>query len=259
MAIGMALYGLRPVVEIEFADFIYPAFDQLVSEMATMRFRSGGQFTAPVVVRAPSGGGIKGGLYHSQSPEAHFIHTPGFTVVMPSTPSDARGLLTSAIRGHDPVLFLEPKALYRTAKEDIPEGEIIIPLRKGRVARPGDDVRLVAWGAMVPVAGKAADIAASEGVRVEVIDPRTLWPIDISLIEGSVRRTGRAVVLHEAPRSCGFGSEISALIQERCFLYLKAPVMRVTGYDTPFPYALEKSYMPDPEKAADAIRSVMNF
>jgi 2-oxoisovalerate dehydrogenase E1 component beta subunit len=259
MAIGMALNGLRPVVEIEFADFIYPAFDQIVSELAKLRFRSAGQFTAPVVVRAPSGGGVKGGHYHSQSPEAYFIHTAGLTVVMPSTPADAKGLLTAAIRGPDPVLFFEPKALYRTVKGDVPEGEHLTPIGKGRVVRSGDDLTLVAWGAMVPVAEKAADIAAVEGVRVEVIDPRTLWPLDIALIEDSVNRTGRAVVLHEAPRTCGFGAEVAALIQERCFLRLKAPIGRVTGYDTPFPYALEKSYLPDPEKTAGAVRAAMIF
>ncbi|MBE0569858.1 MAG: alpha-ketoacid dehydrogenase subunit beta [Deltaproteobacteria bacterium] len=259
MAIGMALNGLRPVVEIEFADFIFPAFDQIVSELAKLRYRSAGQFTAPVVVRAPSGGGIKGGLYHSQSPEAHFIHTPGLTVVMPSTPADAGGLLASAIRGPDPVLFFEPKALYRTAKGEVPDGEHLTPHGKGRIVRAGEDVTLVAWGAMVPVASMAADIAAAEGVRVEVIDPRTLWPLDFALIEGSVNRTGRAVILHEAPRTCGFGAEVAALIQERCFLRLKSPIARVTGYDTPFPYALEKSYLPDPEKTIGAVRAAMNF
>ncbi len=259
MAIGMALNGLRPVVEIEFADFIYPAFDQIVSELAKFRYRSGGQFTAPVVLRAPSGGGIKGGHYHSQSPEAYFIHTAGLTVVMPSTPADAKGLLTSAVRGPDPVLFFEPKALYRTVKGEVPEGEHLVPFGKGRIVRPGGDLTLVAWGAMVPVAEKAAERAVGEGVEIEVIDPRTLWPLDIALIEDSVNRTGRAVVLHEAPRTCGFGAEVAALIQERCFLRLKAPIGRVTGYDTPFPYALEKAYLPDPEKTLHAVRAAMTF
>ena len=259
MAIGMALNGLRPVVEIEFADFIYPAFDQIVSELAKLRYRSAGQFTAPVVVRAPSGGGIKGGLYHSQSPEAYFIHTAGLTVVMPSTPSDAKGLLISAMRGHDPVIFFEPKALYRTVKGEVPDGEHRVPIGVGRIARPGKDLTLVAWGAMVPVAEKTAELAASEGVSIEVIDPRTLWPLDIGMIEASVNRTGRAVILHEAPRTCGFGAEVAALVQERCFLHLSAPVGRVTGYDTPFPYALEKSYMPDPERTLRAVRAAMEY
>jgi len=259
MAIGMAMNGLRPVAEIEFSDFIYPAFDQIVSEMAKMRYRSAGQFTAAVVVRAPSGGGIKGGHYHSQSPEAYFIHTAGLVVVMPSMPSDAKGLLASAIRGEDPVIFLEPKALYRTVKGEVPEGEYLVPLGVGRIVRPGSDVTLIAWGAMVPVAGKAAADAAKGGVDVEIIDPRTLWPLDIAMIETSVKRTGRAVVLHEAPRTCGFGAEIAALIQERCFLHMKAPVARVTGFDTPFPYALEKAYLPDPERTLRAIRASMAF
>src|SRR5512134_370656 len=174
MAIGMAMNGLRPVAEIEFVDFIYPAFDQIVSELAKIRYRSAGQFTAPVVVRAPSGGGIKGGHYHSQSPEAYFIHTAGLVVVMPSTPSDAKGLLASAIRGEDPVIFLEPKALYRTVKEEVPQGNHLVPIGKGRIVRPGDDLTLIAWGAMVPVASMAAAAAAGEGVDVEIIDPRTL-------------------------------------------------------------------------------------
>jgi len=259
MAIGMAMNGLRPVAEIEFSDFIYPAFDQIVSEMAKMRYRSAGQFTAAVVLRAPSGGGIRGGHYHSQSPEAYYIHTAGLVVAMPSTPADAKGLLSSAIRGEDPVIFLEPKALYRTVKGEVPPGEHLVPLGVGRIVRSGVDVTLIAWGAMVPVAGKAAAAAAAEGVDVEVIDPRTLWPLDIEMIEGSVKKTGRAVVLHEAPRTCGFGAELSALIQERCFLHLKAPVVRVTGFDTPFPYALEKSYLPDPERTLRAIRASMDF
>jgi len=257
MAIGMALNGMRPVVEIEFADFIFPAFDQIVSELAKFRYRSAGQFTAPVVVRAPSGGGVKGGHYHSQSPEAHFIHTAGLTVVMPSTPADAKGLLTSAMRSPDPVIFFEPKALYRTAKGEVPEGEHLVPIGVGRIARPGEDLTLVAWGAMVPVAEAAAERASAEGVRVEVVDPRTLWPLDVGMIEASVNRTGRAVVLHEAPRTCGFGAEVAALIQERCFPRLKGPVGRVTGFDTPFPYALEKSYLPDPERVLRAIRAAM--
>ncbi|MBI5905439.1 MAG: alpha-ketoacid dehydrogenase subunit beta [Deltaproteobacteria bacterium] len=259
MAIGMAMNGMRPVVEIEFADFIYPAFDQIVSELAKMRYRSAGQFSAPVVLRAPSGGGIKGGHYHSQSPEAYFIHTPGLTVAMPSTPADAKGLLTSAMRSPDPVLFFEPKALYRTVRGEVPEGEHLVPIGKGTVVREGKDLTLIAWGAMVPMAGKAAELAEAEGVSVEVVDPRTLWPLDIETIEASVRRTGRALVLHEAPRTCGFGAEVAALIQERCFLHLKSPIGRVTGFDTPFPYALEKAYLPDPDRTMRAIRAAMEF
>ncbi len=259
MAIGMALNGLRPVAEIEFSDFIYPAFDQIVSEMAKMRYRSAGQFTAPLVVRAPSGGGIKGGHYHSQSPEAYFIHTAGLKVVMPATPADAKGLLTSAMRDPDPVIFLEPKALYRTAKGEVPAGEHTVPLGRARVVREGHDVTLLTYGAMLPVAEEAADKAAEGGIGVEVIDLRTLWPLDVETAVHAVEMTGRAVVLHEAPRTCGFGAELAALIQEKAFLHLKAPVARVTGFDTPFPYALEKAYMPDARRTLDAIRAVVEF
>ncbi len=259
MAIGMALYGLRPVAEIEFSDFIYPAFDQIVSELAKYRYRSAGQFTAPVVIRAPSGGGIKGGHYHSQSPEAYFIHTAGLTVAMPSTPADAKGLLLSALRGPDPVVFLEPKALYRTERGEVPGGDYAVPLGKARLVREGKDVSLFAWGAMVRVAEAAAEAAGKEGIGVEVVDLRTLWPLDILAVTASVEKTGRAVVLHEAPRTLGFGAELCALIQEKAFLHLAAPVGRVTGFDTPFPYALEKMYMPDARRTLEAIRAAVTF
>jgi 2-oxoisovalerate dehydrogenase E1 component beta subunit len=236
MAIGMALNGLRPVAEVQFADFLYPAFDQIVSELAKFRYRSAGQFTAPVVIRAPCGGGIKGGHYHSQSPEAYFVHTAGLKVVMPSTPADGKGLLTSAMRDPDPVIFLEPKALYRTT-----------------------DLSLFTYGAMVPVATRAAAEADGEGISVEVIDLRTLWPLDGETVFRSVEKTGRAVVLHEAPRTCGYGAELAALIQEKAFLHLKAPIGRVTGFDTPFPYALEKIYLPDARRVLHAIRGAVNF
>ncbi|HBO69991.1 MAG TPA: alpha-ketoacid dehydrogenase subunit beta [Deltaproteobacteria bacterium] len=259
MAIGMALAGLRPVAEIEFADFIYPAFDQIVSEMSKLRYRSAGQFPAPVVLRAPSGGGIKGGIYHSQSPEAYFVHTAGLVVVIPSTPADARGLLLSAMRSPDPVIFFEPKALYRTVKGEVPEGDHPVPLGTARIVREGKDLSLLTYGAMVPVASLAAAEAEAEGIGVEVIDMRTLWPLDIEAVTGSVAKTGRAVVLHEAPKSCGFGAELAALIQEKVFLHLKAPVARVAGFDTPFPYALEKLYLPDPGLVLDSIRFTVNF
>lgn len=259
MAIGMALAGLRPVAEIEFVDFIYPAFDQIVSEMAKFRYRSAGQFPAPVVLRAPSGGGIKGGHYHSQSPEAYFVHTAGLVVVIPSTPADARGLLLSAMRSPDPVIFLEPKALYRTVKGEVPEGDRPVPLGTARIVREGKDLSLLTYGAMVPVAEGAAAEADAEGFGIEVIDLRTLWPLDIEAVTGSVAKTGRAVVLHEAPKSCGFGAELASLVQEKVFLHLKAPVARVTGFDTPFPYALEKLYLPDSRRVLDSIRSTMSF
>jgi 2-oxoisovalerate dehydrogenase E1 component beta subunit len=259
MAIGMAMNGLRPVAEIQFADFIYPAFDQIVSELAKFRYRSAGQFTVPVVVRAPSGGGIKGGHYHSQSPEAYFIHTAGLKVVMPSTPADGKGLLASAMRDPDPVIFFEPKALYRTASGEVPEGDYAVPLGKARIVREGEDVSLITYGATVHVAEEAAATAGREGIDVEVIDLRTLWPLDIEAVVRSVERTGRAVVLHEAPRTCGFGAELSALIQEKAFLHLKAPVARVTGFDTPFPYSLEKLYLPDARRVLGAIRATVKF
>jgi pyruvate dehydrogenase E1 component beta subunit len=259
MAIGMALYGLRPVAEIQFADFIYPAFDQIVSELAKFRFRSAGQFTTPVVIRTPSGGGVKGGLYHSQSPEAYFIHTAGLKVVMPSTPADGKGLLTSAMRDPDPVIFFEPKALYRTAKGEIPEGEYAVPLGKARIVREGSDVSVITYGAMVPVAEGAAAEAEGEGIGVEVVDLRTLWPLDVDAVVRSVEKTGRAIILHEAPRTCGFGAELSALIQEKAFLHLKAPIRRVAGFDTPFPYALEKTYIPNARRALEEIRSAAAF
>ncbi len=259
MAIGMALNGLRPVAEIQFADFIYPAFDQIVSELAKYRYRSAGQFTAPVVVRAPSGGGIGGGLYHSQSPEAYFIHTAGLKVVMPSTPADAKGLLTSAMRDPDPVIFFEPKALYRTVKGEVPVGDYTVPLGVARLVREGTDLSLITYGTMVPVAERAAAEADREGIRVEVIDLRTLWPLDIESVAGSVARTGRGIVVHEAPRTCGYGAELAALIQEKAFLHLKAPIGRVTGFDTPFPYALEKINLPDGNRVLHAIRGAVNF
>ncbi len=259
MAVGMALSGLRPVAEVQFADFIYPAFDQIVSEMAKFRYRSAGHFSAPVVLRAPAGGGIKGGHYHSQSPEAYFVHTAGLKVVMPSTPADGKGLLLAAMRDPDPVIFLEPKALYRTAKGEVPEGDAVVPLGRARTVRKGTDVSLFTYGAMVPVAEGAAAEADGEGVSVEVIDLRTLWPVDIEAVVRSVEATGRAIVVHEAPRTCGYGAELCALIQEKAFLRLKAPIGRVTGFDTPFPYALEKQYMPDVRRVLGAIRAAARY
>ncbi len=243
-AIGMALYGLRPVPEIQFADFIYPAFDQIVNELAKLRYRSGGEYPCPVVIRAPYGGGVKGGHYHSQSPEALFIHTAGLKVVVPSTPYDAKGLLLSALRQDDPVLFFEPKRLYRAAKGEVPEGDYTVPLESAAVRREGTDVTVVTWGAMVPESLEAAEAAARAGISCEVLDLRTLWPVDITTLEASARKTGRVVVVHEAARTCGFGAEVAALLQERCFVHLEAPVKRVTGWDTPFPYAREPDYLP---------------
>jgi 2-oxoisovalerate dehydrogenase E1 component beta subunit len=258
-AIGMALYGLRPVAEIQFVDFIYPAFDQIVSEMAKLRWRSAGQYACPVIVRAPYGGGIKGGLDHSQSPEAYFCHTAGLKVVIPSTPGDAKGLLLAALEGEDPVIFLEPKRLYRTTKEDVPEGRYSVPLGRARIARAGDGCTLLAYGAMVPVAVEAAGKALEKGWSAEVVDLRTLTPLDTEAVLTSVRKTGRVVIVHEAPRTCGYGAELAALIAEQALTSLLAPVLRVTGYDTPFPYTLEHSYLPDAPRVLAAIEHVMSY
>jgi 2-oxoisovalerate dehydrogenase E1 component beta subunit len=258
-ALGMALYGLRPIPEIQFADFIFPAMDQIVNEVAKYRYRSGGQYACPMVIRSPYGGGIKGGHYHSQSPEAHFIHTAGLKVVVPANPYDAKGLLLSAIRDPDPVLFLEPKRVYRAAKGEVPEGIYTVPLGSANVTRQGKDVTLIAWGAMWHEADQAARAAAEEGIDTEVIDLRSLQPLDIDTLTASVRKTGRAVVVHEAPRTCGFGAEISALLQERCFLSLEAPITRVTGFDTPFPYTLENEYLPRAPRIQKAIRDVVAY
>jgi len=258
-AVGMALYGLRPVPEIQFADFIYPAFDQIVNEVAKFRYRSGGQYPCPLTIRTPYGGGIKGGHYHSQSPEAYFIHTPGLKVVCPATPRDAKGLLLAAIRDPDPVLFFEPKRVYRAAKGEVPEGEYLVPLGQAAVTRPGTQVTLLAWGAMWHEADQAAREAEAEGIDCEVLDLRSLQPLDLDAIVASVRKTGRAVVVHEAPRTCGFGAELSALIQERCFLSLEAPVARVTGFDTPFPYTLENEYLPRAPRILEAIRATVTY
>lgn len=258
-AIGMALYGLRPVPEIQFADFIFPAFDQIVNELAKYRYRSGGQYPAPVVIRTPYGGGIRGGHYHSQSPETHFIHTPGLQVVVPSNPYDAKGLLTSAIRGEDPVLFMEPKRVYRAARGEVPEESYTLPIGKAKVTREGTALTVIAWGAMLHTAMEAARIAEEKGISLEVLDLRTLLPLDIEAIEASVRKTGRVVIVHEAPRTSGYGGEIAALIGERCFLHLEAPILRVTGWDTPFPYTLEHEYLPDAGRILAAVEKTLNF
>jgi pyruvate dehydrogenase E1 component beta subunit len=258
-AVGMALYGLKPVPEIQFADFIFPAFDQIVNEVAKYRYRSGGQYECPLVIRTPYGGGIKGGHYHSQSPEAHFIHTAGLKVVVPSNPYDAKGLLISSIRDRDPVLFFEPKRVYRAAKGEVPEGEYAVPLGKAAVTREGGQVTLVAWGAMWHEADQAAREAEAEGIDCEVIDLRSLQPLDLDALVESVKKTGRAVVVHEAPRTCGFGAELVALIQERCFLHLEAPIQRVTGFDTPFPYTLEMEYLPRAPRILKALRDTVAY
>jgi 2-oxoisovalerate dehydrogenase E1 component beta subunit len=252
-AVGMALYGMVPVVEIQFADFIWPAYDQIVNELAKYRYRSGGDHTAKVVIRTPVGGGIRGGHYHSQHPEAAFVHVAGLKVVIPSNPHDAKGLLLAAIRDPDPVIFFEPKRVYRAAKGDVPEGEYTVPLETASVVRPGRHVTVLGYGAMLYEALDAAAKAAEKGVEAEVIDLRTLWPVDIATILESVKKTGRLVVVHEAPRTCGFGAELVTLVVERAFYHLEAPPIRVTGFDTPFPYTLEMEYLPLSHRILPAI------
>ncbi len=258
-AIGMALYGLRPIPEIQFADFIFPAFDQIVSEAAKFRYRSGGEYTVPMVIRTPVGGGIRGGHYHSQSPESLFIHTAGLKVVCPSNPYDAKGLLLSSIRDEDPVLFFEPKRVYRAAKGEVPEGEYTVPLSQAKVVREGKDVTVIAWGAMLYEALASAQEVEGQGVDAEVIDLRTLWPVDIETIVNSVKKTGRVVIVHEAPKACGFGAELLSQISEHAFLHLEAPPVRVTGWDTPFPYTLEMEYLPLAHRITPALLETARF
>ncbi|MBV8705097.1 MAG: alpha-ketoacid dehydrogenase subunit beta [Acetobacteraceae bacterium] len=270
VAVGMGAYGLRPVAEIQFADYMYPAYDQIVSEAARLRYRSAGEFHAPIVVRMPTGGGIFGGQTHSQSPEALFTHVAGLKTVIPSNPHDAKGLLIAAIEDDDPVIFLEPKRLYngpfnghhdqpvvpwsRHALSETPEGHFTVALGTAAIRREGAAVTVLAYGTMVHVAEAAA---AETGIDAEVIDLRTLVPLDVEAIERSVAKTGRCVILHEATRTSGFGAELSAQVQERCFHHLEAPILRVTGWDTPYPHAQEWDYFPGPARVARALAAAM--
>ncbi len=265
-AIGMAAYGLRPCVEIQFADYMYPAFDQISQEAARIRYRSAGEFTCPIVIRMPTGGGIFGGQTHSQSPEALFTHVAGLKVVVPSSPHDAKGLLIASIEDPDPVIFLEPKRLYNGPFDghherpatpwsghpagDVPDGHYIIPLGTASVVRPGTAVTVLAYGTMVHVAAAAAE---ETGVDAEVIDLRTLVPLDLDTIVASVKKTGRCVVVHEATLTSGFGAELAALVQEHCFYHLEAPIARVAGWDTPYPHAQEWDYFPGPARVGRAL------
>ena len=259
-ALGMALMGLRPVAEIQFVDFIYPAFDQIVSELAKFRYRSGGMFTSPVVIRSPYGGGVRGAHYHSQSPEAYFTHTPGLKVVIPSSPLETKGLLTSAMRDPDPVIFLEPKRLYRAFKEEVPSEEFTIPLGEARIAREGSDLTILSYGAMLHVSLQAAELAAeNHKIEAEVIDLRTLVPLDVNAIGTSVKKTGRMISVTESPKTSGFGGELSALVAEKWIEYMQSPILRVTGFDTPFPLALESDYLPTPERVLTNILSSYNY
>lgn len=261
MAIGMAIAGYRPVAEIQFSGFSYPAYDQLVSHASRMRNRSRGQFTAPLVVRTPYGGGIRALEHHSESMEAVFAHVPGLKVVIPADPYEAKGLLAAAVRDPDPVVFMEPARIYRAIKADVPEEPYTLPLGKARVVREGRDVTALAWGAHVRTLKEAAQrLEAEGGADVEIIDVRTLSPFDFETVIASVAKTGRAVVVHEAPRSCGFGAEISAQIMERAVLHLRAPVLRVTGFDTIPPLAkLEDYFQPDVDMVVEAIKKAVQF
>jgi len=259
-AIGIAQKGLRPVCEIQFADYIFPGYDQIVNELAKMRYRTGNQFSCPLVVRTPYGGGIHGGHYHSQSPEAQFLHTPGLVIVVPSGPYDAKGLLVSAIRSNDPVIFLEPKRIYRAIKEEVPEEDYEIPLGQAHIAREGKDLTLIGWGAQHHQNMQAAaELKNDFDVDVEVINLRTLNPLDVKTITLSVQKTGRCVISHEAPKTQGFGAEIVAQMMETCFLYLEAPMERCCGLDTPFPHTLEHEYLPDAYKVKQACLKTLNF
>jgi len=258
-AVGMAAYGLRPVPEIQFLGFAYPGFDQIVSHAARLRTRSRGRYTCPMVIRAPYGGGIEAPEHHSESTEDFFIHQPGLKVVIPSTPPDTKGLLASAIRSPDPVVFLEPKLIYRSFREDVPEGEHTVPLGEAAVRQAGSDVSVFTYGAMTRPTLAAADQLAGE-IDVEVVDLRTLSPLDEETIVESFKKTGRAVVVHEAPKTGGFGGEIATTLQEEALLYQEAPVRRITGFDTPFPlYSLEDYYLPEAERVVDGIRDVVEF
>jgi 2-oxoisovalerate dehydrogenase E1 component beta subunit len=270
IAIGMGAYGLRPVIECQFADYIYPAFDQIVSTAARLRYRSAGEFTAPLTIRTPYGGGIFGGQTHSQSPEALFAHVCGIKTVVPSNPYDAKGLLISSIEDDDPVIFLEPKRLYsgpfdghheRPAQPwaghpaaEVPLEHYRVPLGRAATAREGEALTILSYGTMVHVALAAAE---ETGVDAEVLDLRTLLPLDIGAIVASVEKTGRCLIVHEATRTNGYGAELATLVQERCFYHLEAPIVRVTGWDTPYPHAFEWDYFPGPDRVADGIRRVM--
>jgi pyruvate dehydrogenase E1 component beta subunit len=260
MALGMAIAGLRPVVEIQFMGFLYPAFDELINHVGRMRNRSRGRFTCPLVVRVPYGGGIHPPEHHSESSESILVHTPGIKVVVPATPYDAKGLLISAVRSPDPVMFLEPKRIYRAVRQEIPDALYTVPLGEAHVVQEGTDVTVIAWGSMLHGVLQAAEQLSAEDVSLDIIDLRTLSPMDVPAIIASVEKTGRAVVVHEAARTCGLGAEIVAQINEKALLSLEAPVERVTGFDTVFPLPqLETYYLPNPERIIEAVRRVLTF
>jgi 2-oxoisovalerate dehydrogenase E1 component beta subunit len=262
VSIGAAVAGLRPVPEIQFADFIFPAFNQILSEAARMRFRSNGAFSCPMTLRAPYGGGVHGALYHSQSVEAFFAHIPGLKVVIPSTPADARGLLRTSIRDDDPVLFFEHKKMYRSVRGDVPDSDYTIPIGKANVTREGKDVSIIAYGLMASYSLEAADLLESEGISAEVVDVRTLRPLDGETLLASVRKTGKAVIVYEDNRFGGYGAEIAAIIAEEAFESLDGPIVRVTGPDVPgvpYNHVLEDWFMPSPDRIADAVRRLASY
>ena len=259
-AVGMSAYGLRPVAEIQFLGFIYPGFDQIVSHAARLRTRSRGRYTCPMVIRAPYGGGIRAPEHHSESKETFFVHEPGLKVVIPSTPYDAKGLLASAVQDPDPVMFLEPKLIYRAFREEVPDDSYTVPLGEAAVRREGSDVSVFTWGAMTRPTMEAAEDLAEEGIDAEVVDLRTLSPLDEETILESFKKTGRAAVVHEAPKTGGLAGEITSTIQEKALVYQEAPIERVTGFDTPFPlYAMEDYYLPEAARITDGIREAAEF
>lgn len=256
MGIGMALNGLRPIVEIQFQDFIYTAMDQIINQMAKIRYRSGAEYTVPMILRTPYGGGIKGGLYHSQSGESYFVHTAGLTVVTPSNPYDAKGLLMGAMKTDDPIIFLEPKRLYRTIKQEVPEEEYTVPIGKANLVHEGDDLSIITYGSMVPT---VLDAISKNKVNADVLDLRTLLPMDRDAIFKTVEKTGKVIIVHEAPRTLGVGAEISALIAENRIDYLQGPILRVTGPDSPFPYRMEDYYIPGEKRIMDAVSKLIKL
>jgi pyruvate dehydrogenase E1 component beta subunit len=259
-AFGMAVNGLHPIAEIQFDGFLYPCLDQITNHIGRIRNRSRGRFTCPLVIRVPYGGGIHAPEHHSESPEAILAHTPGIKVVIPSTPYEAKGLLLSSIRDPDTVLFLEPKRIYRAIREEVSEGDYTIPLGKARLVQEGKDVTIVAWGAMVREALNAAQQLKEDKIDVEIIDLRTISPMDVETIVTSIRKTGRGVIVHEAPKTCGLGAEIIALINEKALLSLQAPIERVTGFDIPVPLPkTEHYYLPNPKRIVLAVKKVMSF
>ena len=260
VAFGMAVYGIRPVAEIQFEGFLYPCLDQINNHIGRIRNRSRGRFTCPLVIRVPYGGGIHAPEHHSDSPEAILAHIPGIKVVIPATPYEAKGLVLSSIRDPDPVIFMEPKRIYRAIREEVPEGDYTIPLGKARLVQEGKDVTVVAWGAMVREVLNAAEQLKGDKIDLEIIDLRTISPLDVETIITSIRKTGRGVIVHEAPKTCGLGAEIIALINEKALLSLQAPIERVTGFDIPVPLMkTEHYYLPNPKRIAMAVKKVMSF